>query len=82
MLPRSSTMKISSGRVINLKFTANSGPADGVKISGSKAVTNIIINIIMQNAIIRYLNLKTYAPLEIIKERLCYVNLRQADSRC
>nr|AGS52682.1 hypothetical protein [uncultured bacterium contig00064] len=46
-------MKRSSGRVKSLKFAANSGPAN---IWGKKAMINIIINIIILKAIMRYLN--------------------------
>jgi len=73
-------MKIISGKVIYLKLTANSEPecaecipADD-KNNGSRAVTKMIITIIMLNVIIRYLNFNEYTPSGIIKERLCYVN--------
>ena len=70
-------MKTSSGKVIYLKFTAKSGPEAVVIKRGNKAVTSIMINIIIQNAIIRYLNFNTNAPLEIIEERQRYVNLNR-----
>jgi hypothetical protein len=62
---RRETMKINSGRVINLKFAANSGPDS---IMGRRAVTNIMTVIIMLNAIIRYLNFNANSP--IITHRL------------
>jgi len=68
-------MNMSSGKVINRKFTINSGPEDGANIRGNRAVTNIMITIIIQNAIMRYLNFKTNTPFKIIKERGGYVNL-------
>jgi len=68
MQTRSRTMKIMSGKDINRKFTAKFGSE---RISGSKAVINIIITIIMQKANIRNLNFIG----SIIKERLFCVNI-------
>ena len=69
-------MKISSGKVINRRFTIDSDPAS---IIGS-SVTAIIINTIRTlNTIIRYLNFNVDSPERIIKERARYVNLTNAD---
>jgi len=43
-------------------------------VNGKKAVTKIMIIIIIENAIIRYLNFNMNSPGRIIKERLYYVN--------
>jgi len=53
-------MKSSTGKDINLKFAANSGPASN---NGIKAMTNIIIAIIMLNTIIMYLNFNLNSPV-------------------
>ena len=65
-------MKTSSGKVINRKFTADSGPAN---ITGSIATTMITNTIRILNIIIRNLNFNVNSPDRIIKERSCYVNL-------
>jgi len=70
-------MNISNGRVIYRKLTAFCSEvscAEAASTSGSRAVINIIITIIMLKAIIRYLNFKANTPFGIIEERLCYVN--------
>jgi|GEM_PF-3877142 len=61
-------MKIISGNDKNRKFTAKSGSG---RNNGSKAVTNMIIMIIILRAIIRNLNFIGYI---IIEERLFCVN--------
>jgi hypothetical protein len=70
MQARSKAMKIKSGRVRYWKFSANKLFSGCDIISGSRAVTNITITIIMEKAIIRYLNFIDV----IVKERLFYVN--------
>ena len=72
-------MKSSSGNVIYRKFTASAILApDPGSINGNRAVTNIVITIIILNAIIRYLNFNGNTPIMalkgIIKERASYVN--------
>jgi len=68
-------MKLNSGSIINCVFTANSCWESN---NGTRAVTKIIIMIIMLNAIIRYLNFNLNSPIitlqEIIKESAFYVN--------
>ena len=73
--PRSKTMKIINGSVINRKLIANSGPACKTDISGNMAVTKIMITIIILKAIIRYFNFNLVTSNGMIKERLFYVNL-------
>jgi len=63
--------------VTNRKFEIVSGldiETDEANASGKKAVTKIMIKIIMEKAIIRYLNFNVNSPDRIIKERLYYVN--------
>jgi hypothetical protein len=68
-------MKIINGSVMCRKFTANSGSACETIISGTRAVTKMIITIIMLNAIIKYFNFNVFTPDGIIEERDYYVNL-------
>ena len=78
MPERSRAMKTSSGMVINRKFETISGldiTEDEANVSGKKAVTKIMIKIIIEKAIIRYLNFNVNSPGRIIKERSRYVNL-------
>lgn len=53
-------MNISNGKVRNLKLTVKSGP---VSIIGSRAVTNMMIKIIILNTMIRCLNFNGGAPI-------------------
>ena len=52
-------MSNNSGKVMYLKFTAYSGLDI---INGTRAVTKMTIEIIMVNAIIKYLNFNENAP--------------------
>jgi len=68
-------MNINSGKVMYRKFTAYS---DLVRINGNRAVTKMTIEIIIVNAIIRYLNFNENAPYneyirKIVLRQQCWV---------
>jgi len=64
-------MNSNSGKVMYRKFTKYSGL---LKINGRRTVIKITMEIIMVNAIIRYLNFNENAPIMNILERMYRVN--------
>ena len=75
MQVRSKAINSNSGKVMYLKFTAYSGLDI---INGSRAVTKMSIEIIMVNAIIRYLNFNENTPYneyirKIVLRQQCWV---------
>jgi len=64
-------MNSNSGKVMYRKFTTYS---DLFNSNGRRAVTKMTMEIIMVNAIIRYLNFNENTPIMNILERLYCVN--------